>query len=654
MTDPPVIASKHSQRKAQQKPRHYHFRLVRAYIYDVWALLEEAKVPLIGFVLLTLINVIYLTCFYNHPRCEAVPAGQPGACLDVGRALFETVRMFVFEINLEWPENDFIGKVLFFVTPLAGLALIFQSVLEFGRYLLDKGNRREAWQIALAKTFHQHVIICGLGRVSYRVMIQLLDAGYDVVVIERYWSSEFVPQALKHRVPVVVGDAREPDVQRRAGIMRARGLIAGTNDDLLNIEMVLTARRQSDTIQVVMRIFSDDLDSNLEHNFGPNTAFSSSALGAPTLAVAALSCNIAYVLPLADVVLGISEITIAPNSQLTGFGSHIEARYNLRLLQWLGRDKTWQWPKPGLRLEGGDVVLLMGTIDALEQAHLENERSSKFDFLQPEQPERPTPQRNKVIVCGLGKVGYRVVKELHRRKPCPEITVICGDNTAAPFVKELQAAGIHIVRGDARVPEMLYQADIEHAYSIAAVTSDNLANIQIGLNARRIRPDIDVVLRVFSSVLAEQLDTIFGPYTAFSTSALAAPTLAAAAVEPGTSYALNIGDRLLSTIEIPVQADDEFAGKTVEQVYAERKALVLALRRYGERALMPNPQLALQPGDEIEIMSDIRFLSELRPRAASIGHTTTRRLLASRRTTPLSEQATTEPSSSPQTHNAPQ
>jgi Trk K+ transport system NAD-binding subunit len=101
-------------------------------------------------------------------------------------------------------------------------------------------------------------------------------------------------------------------------------------------------------------------------------------------------------------------------------------------------------------------------------------------------------------------------------------------------------------------------------------------------------------------------------YTAFSTSALAAPTLAAAAVEPGISYALNIGGRLLSTTELPVQSGDMFVGKTVEQVYAQHRAIVVALRRgKQQRTIMPAPHVDLQAGDAVEVLAEIGMVAQL-------------------------------------------
>src|SRR6476619_4686938 len=109
---------------------------------------------------------------------------------DFGLLLCETLKLLTFQSSLDLP-SSLLGKLLFFLIPLLGLALIFQSVLNFGRLLLDKGSRREAWQVALASTYRDHIIVCGLGRVSLRVVLQLLESGYEPVVIERDWDSEF-------------------------------------------------------------------------------------------------------------------------------------------------------------------------------------------------------------------------------------------------------------------------------------------------------------------------------------------------------------------------------------------------------------------------------------------------------------------------------
>src|ERR1044071_5712103 len=160
------MARTRSRRAQPARRRHSLWRLLRANFYDFGLLLRESWVALAGFAVLALAGTLYL--HYVHP-----------SRVGFATALYETLKLVSFQSGIALPD-DLLGKALFFLIPLLGLALIFQSVLNFGRLLLDKGSRREAWQVALASTYRDHVIICGLGRVNLRVLMQLIEAGYEV------------------------------------------------------------------------------------------------------------------------------------------------------------------------------------------------------------------------------------------------------------------------------------------------------------------------------------------------------------------------------------------------------------------------------------------------------------------------------------------
>jgi Trk K+ transport system NAD-binding subunit len=159
---------------------------------------------------------------------------------------------------------------------------------------------------------------------------------------------------------------------------------------------------------------------------------------------------------------------------------------------------------------------------------------------------------------------------------------------------------------------------------VAAVTSDALSNLRIGLTARQIRSDIHLVLRVFSDVLADQLETILGFQTTFSTSVLAAPTLSAAVVVKDTGYAVDIGDRLFSTVRLTVQPGDEFAGQQPARLREESGMVVVSIRRQRQLVLLPriadnsfySPDSTLQAGDEIVVLADIHIITHLRMNGA--------------------------------------
>jgi Trk K+ transport system NAD-binding subunit len=570
--------------------RYPIWRLIRANLYDLGLLLRESWVVLSGFLVLAVVGTLYL-----HYRTI-----QP---LGFVEALYETLKLLTLQSGLDLP-GDRLGQALFFVLPLLGLALIFQSVLNFGRLLLDKGSRREAWQVALAATYRDHVIICGLGRVSLRVLLQLRDAGYEALAIESDWNSEFVERALAMKVPVVLGDAREPAILRQAGIARARALLTGVNDDLLNIEIALTARAVRPDLRVILRVFNDELDRNLERNFGSNSAFSASALAAPTFAAAAVSRAIDVVVPSGEALLGVVQLTVEPGSSLCDTVAALEHAHAIRVLQPNPGETP---PHPSRPLAGGDQIIAIGSIATLETLRLKNAPRASLPL------QHPTEQLDTVIVCGLGKVGYRVVRRLCAMQPRPRVVVVRTASTSDELARRVaQLGGVRTMVGDARDPDVLRQAGIESAYALAALTSDDGLNLQIGLAAQRQRPDMHLVLRVFSDALAEKLGDMFGIRTAYSTSGLAAPTLAAAAVLGNVDQAFSLGAHLFAAVQLSVRDGDALAGRSVEALRARHNALAIGVQRGAEAHTLPALDCVFAPGDLVTLLAPLPALARLR------------------------------------------
>jgi Trk K+ transport system NAD-binding subunit len=584
-------------------PRHPIWRLVAANLHDLRLLLRESWVALTGFGALLLIGTLYL--LFGYTPAEARPSS-------VAEAAYQTIQLLALQTSLRYP-SDPLGAALFFITPLLGLALVFQSVLNFGRLLLDKASRREQWQVALASTFRGHVIVCGLGRVGYRAAALLRETGFEVVVIERDAAGEFVEDVRAAKVPVVIGDARTPRVLEQAGLARARGLLAVIGDDLLNIEIALAARRQQPALNVVLRIFDSDLDSGMERGFGRNSVFSSSAVAAPTLAAAAVSRNLAHVLTHEGRLIGLSELTVEPDSAISGFVRAVEERFDVRVIAHARASSEIGRGERMGKLEGGDHVTLLGALDALERARLANQPGSKLGVLGPAQIQHPTPRFNTVIVCGLGRVGYRVLNQLVRMNGSPQIVVVTAEAPRA-FLDAAERLGVSVVLGDARAPGVLVRAGIERAYSVVAVTGSDLQNIQIGLSARRERADVHVVLRVFSDALAERLAALFGLHAAYSTSELAAPTLAAGCIVSDLSHAVRVGNRLLGQASVTLRDGDGVAGLTIDALGERHAALVLALRRGGQ-PFSPQADTPLLAGDEATLLAPLSLLARLRDSA---------------------------------------
>ncbi len=102
-----------------------------------------------------------------------------------------------------------------------------------------------------------HVVISGLGQVGLRVGQLLRELRVACVVLERTAGSPNLPQARSSRLPVALGDAADPAVLERVGLVRARALAALGSNDLDNVAVVISGLALAPGVQTVLRAGED-------------------------------------------------------------------------------------------------------------------------------------------------------------------------------------------------------------------------------------------------------------------------------------------------------------------------------------------------------------------------------------------------------------
>ncbi|MBS1676081.1 MAG: NAD-binding protein [Actinobacteria bacterium] len=118
---------------------------------------------------------------------------------------------------------------------------------------------------------------------------------------------------------------------------------------------------------------------------------------------------------------------------------------------------------------------------------------------------RAAPARHHVVLVGFGQVGFRLAQALKGRG----VAVMAIERDAeAPSIRLAKAAGIPVAvgRGDDR--EVLQRVGIAHCAAVAAVTSDDLVNVAVGLAAEDLRPDVPIVLRLGDGEVATETDSL--------------------------------------------------------------------------------------------------------------------------------------------------
>jgi voltage-gated potassium channel len=108
---------------------------------------------------------------------------------------------------------------------------------------------------------HDHFIICGYGRVGRRVADEFRASDVPYVVLD--FHEDAVAAAREDEALLIQGDATKDENLRRAGLERARGLVAASDSDADNLYVVLSARSVRPELTIVARASGGDAERKL-------------------------------------------------------------------------------------------------------------------------------------------------------------------------------------------------------------------------------------------------------------------------------------------------------------------------------------------------------------------------------------------------------
>ena len=143
--------------------------------------------------------------------------------------------------------------------------------------------------------------------------------------------------------------------------------------------------------------------------------------------------------------------------------------------------------------------------------------------------------RDHVILCGLGRVGARVLNHLQ----AANIPVVAIDTKIDPQ-DALPHPSTQFIKGDFRKRELLDAANLAEARGVVILTSDDLVNLAAMMTVLQMRPELRVVVRMFNPSLVARLGTVTRNVFALSTSALTAPMIALIARTGGALGAFSV------------------------------------------------------------------------------------------------------------------
>ncbi len=269
---------------------------------------------------------------------------------------------------------DDAGKVFTIVLILVGVGTAlytFSVVLETlfeGHLQALFGRRRMERQI---ETMHEHVIVCGWGRVGRAIAEELMASGTDLVVVDL--DATRVAEAT---VPAIVGDATDDRTLEAAGLRRARALVAALDSDAGNLFVTLSARSLCPDLFIVARARVEESEEKLRRA-GADRVVNPQSIGGARIAAFVLQPHVTEFL---DVVMHdralqfrLEEILVPPESSTVGLSirdAHLRDRTGALVLALREEDGSFNTnPSPDTTIRAGHILIAIGTpteLDALE------------------------------------------------------------------------------------------------------------------------------------------------------------------------------------------------------------------------------------------------------------------------------------------------
>lgn len=133
-----------------------------------------------------------------------------------------------------------------------------------------------------------------------------------------------------------------------------------------------------------------------------------------------------------------------------------------------------------------------------------------------------------ILVCGLDLLGIAVIRRLVAQGEATRALASTGE--LASYSHELKRLGVPVCVGVASSAGELEAAGLHEASALILTADDDAENVDAALTARRIRPGVPIVARVFDASLGEYLEETEAGLRVLSVSWLASPRFADLAI----------------------------------------------------------------------------------------------------------------------------
>ena len=254
-----------------------------------------------------------------------------------------------------------VGSVVYLLTAVAELVIEGSLRDFFGRSAM---NRK-------IHNLHEHVIVCGFGRLGRAVVEELKRHQVPMVVIESDPARE--PELSASGLLYVIGSALEETVIEEAGVRTARAVVVATASDADNVYITLSAREKNPRALIHAR---GDSEAGLRRLrlAGADQTLSAYQWGGMRIAASILRPSVVDFLELSvpgrESEVDLEEIKVEAGSPIDGRTIAEIERANARLRVVAikrGDEPISMIPESASRVQSGDYLVVIGEATSLKR-----------------------------------------------------------------------------------------------------------------------------------------------------------------------------------------------------------------------------------------------------------------------------------------------
>lgn len=474
------------------------------------------------------------------------------------------------------------GKVFSVVVLLSGIVFLlvmlpFTFIQFFYAPWLEEQNKARAPR-SVPETMSGHVIFTHFDDVTVNLIEKIGQYGIEYVIVTGELQNALDLHDLGFKV--VVGELDDPRTYHRLRIDSA-AMVVVLNDDISSTNIIYTIREANAR---VITVTNADLEDSLDilQLAGSTHVFQFTKMLGRALARRVLGVSMK-----ANVIGRFDRLLIAEAPAMrTWLQGKTLTESRLREVTGVNVVGVWEknhfsLPTPDALIDESTVLVLAGTDEHLDRF----DRAIGYDAETP-------PAKGPVVVLGGGRVGQAVANALKARR----IDFRVVEKKAGIAAREE-----YFVQGSAADLDVLIKAGINETPAIIITTHDDNLNIYLTIYCRRLRPEAQIISR---ASLDRNINTLHraGANLVLSYSSMVTTTIMNL-LHPQQMLMLSEG---LNVFRLPLHPKLDRKTLLSAKIREDTGCSVVAVKRKEEMIVNPDPDIALEKGDELVLIGSAK------------------------------------------------